>query len=149
MGRGRNRRCHADWGAHVNALDCRSFAPFLGGLTDRWGRRVGGLIFLLFGTLSLTIAAMRGCFFTHCLSLVFFICATGSKSSAGRRSGCSRFSGIASRDGGGLGCMPWSIVGWMMPQWALPTGWFSKRGALLRIGGREDSADNANLADRL
>ena len=57
-GEGSNRRCHADWGTHVNALDCRSFCALLGGLTDRWGR-VGGLIFLLFGTLSLTIAAER------------------------------------------------------------------------------------------
>ena len=36
------------------------FAPFLGGLTDRWGRRVGGLAFLLVGTLALTVAAVEG-----------------------------------------------------------------------------------------
>ena len=55
------------------------FAPLLGGLTDRWGRRVGGLAFLVIGTLALAFAAIEGMLPVRigCV-LLFFICATGS-----------------------------------------------------------------------
>ena len=108
------------------------FAPFLGGLTDRWGRRVGGLIFLLFGTLSLTVAAVEGMLPLRigCV-LVFFICATGSNvalvAEAGARGSRAVASYVTAVD---LGACLGPIVGWMMPQWALPTGWIFLSGAL-------------------
>ena len=106
------------------------FAPFLGGLTDRWGRRVGGLVFLLVGTLSLTVAAVEGLLPLRigCV-LVFFICATGSNvalvAEAGARGSRAVASYVTAVD---LGACLGPIVGWMMPQWALPTGWIFSAG---------------------
>lgn len=111
---------------------CDLFAPLLGGLTDRWGRRVGGLVFLLIGTLSLALAGIEGILPLRigCV-LLFFVCATGSNvalvAEAGTRGSRTVASYVTAVD---LGACLGPIVGWMMPQWELPTGWIFLSGAL-------------------
>ena len=108
------------------------FAPLLGGFTDRWGRRVGGLVFLAIGTLALAFAAIEGMLSVRigCV-LLFFICATGSNvalvAEAGTRGSRAVASYVTAVD---LGACLGPIVGWMMPQLELPTGWIFLSGAL-------------------
>ena len=90
------------------------------------------MVFLLVGTLALTVAAVEGLLPLRigCV-LVFFICATGSNvalvAEAGTRGSRAVASYVTAVD---LGACLGPIVGWMMPQWALPTGWIFLSGAL-------------------
>ncbi len=108
------------------------FAPWLGALSDRWGRRIGGLFFLVAGTLALALASIDGMLALRIFCvLVFFVCATGSNvalvAEAGTRGSRAVASYVTAVD---LGACLGPIVGWMMPQWELPTGWIFLSGAL-------------------
>ncbi len=108
------------------------FAPLLGGVSDRWGRRVGGMAFLAIGALALAVASLEGMFELRVLCLLlFFVCATGSNvalvADAGVRGSRAVASYVTAVD---LGACLGPVVGWMMPQWQLPTGWIFLCGAL-------------------
>lgn len=107
-------------------------APLMGALSDRWGRRKGAMVFLATGALALTLAAASEILEIRVLCvLLFFVCATGAHVSLVAEVGARGPRAVASYvTAADLGACTGPIVGWMMPQWELPTMWIFVVGAL-------------------
>lgn len=107
-------------------------APLMGALSDRWGRRKGAMVFLATGALALTLAAASEMLEIRVLCvLLFFVCATGAHVSLVAEVGARGPRAVASYvTAADLGACTGPIVGWMMPQWELPTMWIFVVGAL-------------------
>ena len=107
-------------------------APLMGALSDRWGRRKGAMVFLAAGALALALAAASEMLEIRVLCvLLFFICATGAHVSLVAEVGARGPRAVASYvTAADLGACTGPIVGWMMPQWELPTMWIFVVGAL-------------------
>jgi len=98
-------------------------APLMGGLTDRIGRRGGGALFLICGALVLMIAVHDSSLMSQVLAiLLFFLFATGATialtAEAGVRGSRAVASYVTAAD---FGSFAGPLIGWLMPQFALPT----------------------------
>ena len=99
-------------------------APLMGGLSDRIGRRGGATLFLACGALVLAIAARGSNPVSLVLAILFyFLFATGATialvAEAGVRGPRAVASYVTAAD---FGSFAGPLIGWLMPQFALPTG---------------------------
>lgn len=100
-------------------------APMMGGLSDRVGRRGGATLFLMGGALVLAIGAQGSNSVSLMLAiLLYFLFATGATialvAEAGIRGPRAVASYVTAAD---FGSFAGPLIGWLMPQFALPT-WF-------------------------
>ncbi len=108
-------------------------APFMGALCDRFGRSASVLLFFGAGALALLLAAASEslALLIACV-LFFFLCATGASvalvSEVGLRGRRALASYVTAAD---LGACIGPLMGWMLPQWQLPTSWIYWSGALV------------------
>jgi len=108
-------------------------APLMGGLSDRIGRRAGALLFFGLGAVVLTGAAVKsGAAWLVLAILLYFVCATGATvalvAEAGVRGPRAVASYVTASD---FGSFTGPILGWSIPQWALPTELIFAAGAVL------------------
>lgn len=113
-------------------------APLLGGLSDRIGRRGGATLFLFMGALVLAGASLQGDGPLMILAIIlYFVCATGATvalvAEAGVRGPRAVASYVTASD---FGSFAGPILGWSMPQLALPIEWiFILGGCLYGVAG--------------
>lgn len=113
-------------------------APFLGGLTDRIGRRRGGTLFFVAGALILAGASLQeGEWWLIPAIIFYFACATGATvalvAEAGSRGPRVVASYVTASD---FGSFAGPILGWSMPQLALPVEFiFILGGCLYAVAG--------------
>ena len=98
-------------------------APLMGGLTDRIGRRNGATLFLGAGALVLIVASLgSGVLWLVLGILLYFVCATGAwvtlVAEAGVRGPRAVAAFVTASD---FGSFAGPLIGWLMPQWNLPT----------------------------
>ncbi len=113
-------------------------APIMGVFADRIGRSLGGMFFFALGAVMLLIlAAAPGVLLLVVGVPVFFICATGATtaltSEAGVRGPRAVAAYVTASD---LGSATGPVLGWMAPQWGLPTEWiFAVGSGLYALAG--------------
>ena len=98
-------------------------APLMGAISDRTGRRTTASVFFGMGALVLLTAALRiGVVWLVLAILLYFICATGATvalvAEAGLRGPRAVAAYVTAAD---FGSFVGPILGWLMPQWELPT----------------------------
>ena len=98
-------------------------APVLGAVADRVGRRRGAFGFLLLGAATLAVAAtVDAAALLVLLVVIFFVCGTGATVALVAQAGLDGSRSVARYvTASDLGSAVGPLLGWMAPQWGLPS----------------------------